>query len=526
MTYFPQTTGLSYANPALYLFGNRFFIDQTPEELLIEFLLICSSPKKVGNTQLDDCEVFPDIKMLRDWPENEILTYQPELKINLKLFAFLTSSKLEGRHKSHIDKFKELSNALDQMITTARGVSKENTKNALINLLFGFQGTKNNRTWCAQTFTPICKEFLAYESIWPKAQEDLTWDEALRKFNTSKHTFMARGGEVIFLQICAALSQPKEAIIEWLISKNLERMKRYADTELLREELCVGLTSVLNKFSDSVGKLANFIDNNLCSDTNNYFRSNFNPRSTNYCNSDSWQEGFLFAVELLRICKANIDPIDKIDLLSTGFALHVLRSISAQSNRVIKKNKDYYWVLSPIDCNNNLLKTVSKHSYQLNERMISNALRSNDLIEKCKPNVPAKKTLEESLNEADDKYGHKLFRALGKKIGLVYPKTGTGTRFVLSDRLLRFLVLTTIEPGQKITADTFTVLLKEHYNILFNGQGLKKAREWIGLTNTVSQDEDAADWVWKMLKASGMLIHLSDSCSLIKNPFSEEGNQK
>ena len=34
-------------NPAIQLFGNRFFTDQTPIELLIEFLLIAAATKRI-----------------------------------------------------------------------------------------------------------------------------------------------------------------------------------------------------------------------------------------------------------------------------------------------------------------------------------------------------------------------------------------------------------------------------------------------------------------------------------------------
>ncbi len=43
-----------------------------------------------------------------------------------------------------------------------------------------------------------------------------------------------------------------------------------------------------------------------------------------------WAEGYLFAVELARICRANIDPIERIELLTVGCALQVLRSLCAQ----------------------------------------------------------------------------------------------------------------------------------------------------------------------------------------------------
>jgi hypothetical protein len=443
--------------------------------------------------------------------------------LNLKLFSFLTSSNLESRHEVHKLKFKELCGKLNEKIDS-KDENLENFKEVLINLFFGFQGTKNNRAWCAQSFLPLCKELLAYESIWPKVKQDLTWDEALKEFDFSKHNFMARGGEVIYLQICAALTQDQENIEKWLSNKHLENLKVYADTKFLRTELNSHLKDLLNKFSSSLGSLANFIDQELTKDTKEFLDNNFGPRKAGYCNKNSWQEGFLFAIEILRICKAELDPVDKINVLITGFALQVLRSLAAQSSRVHEKIESYYWVLSPIQSKNNFLKLLSQKSYALNERIISDALREEKIRDLCIPNFRDDKEDNKSMDEADNKYGHKLFRKLGKKIRLVYPINGPGTRFVLSDSLLRYFVMATIEPGKKKTVDNFITLLKAHFQILLGTGGLEKAKYWLNLNNTITTEDGSLDWLYNMLKASGMLIKLSDSCSLIKNPFGGEGN--
>lgn len=38
-------------NPAIMLFGNRFFSDQTVMELLTELFLVCCSSKKIGENE-------------------------------------------------------------------------------------------------------------------------------------------------------------------------------------------------------------------------------------------------------------------------------------------------------------------------------------------------------------------------------------------------------------------------------------------------------------------------------------------
>jgi hypothetical protein len=45
-------------NPAVQLFGRRFFADQTVQELLSEFLLVASSIKQINSTRIPIDQVF------------------------------------------------------------------------------------------------------------------------------------------------------------------------------------------------------------------------------------------------------------------------------------------------------------------------------------------------------------------------------------------------------------------------------------------------------------------------------------
>src|ERR1700677_4278343 len=79
-------------NPAIQLFGRRFFADQTVAELLIELFLIATSAKKVGTHDVSESLPLPDLEQLQNWPSNEPLKYAPKARLNLKLFAFLGAS--------------------------------------------------------------------------------------------------------------------------------------------------------------------------------------------------------------------------------------------------------------------------------------------------------------------------------------------------------------------------------------------------------------------------------------------------
>src|SRR5881392_4228885 len=93
--------GESDYNPAIRLFGRRFFADQTVPELLLELLLVATSPKKIGVNLLSADGLLPSLDLLHSWPARKPLEYAPKARLNLKLFAFLGASKLETRHHSH-----------------------------------------------------------------------------------------------------------------------------------------------------------------------------------------------------------------------------------------------------------------------------------------------------------------------------------------------------------------------------------------------------------------------------------------
>ncbi len=108
---------------------------------------------------------------------------------------------------------------------------------------------------------------------------------------------------------------------------------------------------------------------------------------------------------------------------------------------------------------------------------------------------------------------------MAKRIGLVVPKRGAGARFVLNEKLLRYLVLTTIRPGERVTFESFKRLLFAHHGLAVDDETIGQSCLWSGTSRLTTLGGDADGWLTRMLDASGMLIRLSDSCSLVTNPF-------
>jgi len=509
-------------NPAIMLFGRRFFADQTPLEFLAEFLLVLHSTKLIGPLNLGEAALLPSRDQLVAWQPNTPLCYRPEMRLNLKLFAFLGSSKLDTRHTSHRQHYKQLLLDMKAKMETANAVSKDDVLRGLENLFQGFQGAGLSRTWCAQTFMPVSPGVLACETIWKNTgaakQGAESWDEALPFFDSSQRVFMARGGEVLYLQICNALRQTDDVVSAWMKECQLPLSPNEATPTSLHNILSSVLPCITNQSPRGIQELAAWIDQ---LDTTTASRTdNRNAVECGWCPEESWREGYLFAVEIARLCRANIDPIERIELLTVGCALQVLRSLCAQSARYDKgleqdrKNSGgalgFAWVIASPSQRDRSTWKLSERNLMAVQNLIHSALRHEDIRNLVE---------EKDYAEADRRYGHKLLLSLAKKIGFVVPQRGPGAHFTLNDKVLRYLVLALVRPGQKCTLDSFMSALYAHYGIAVSGDQLKKACQWSDLTPLEDAISPSAAWFEEMLRTAGFLIHLSDACSLVHNPF-------
>jgi len=513
------------SNPAIRLFGNRFSTDQTSLELLGEFLLITTSVKEIEGKELRSA--LPPLDDIHSW-SNSKLKYSPKIKLNLKLFAFLSSSRLDSRHLTHREHYTQLIQELKQRIKVDSN-DKTQVVKTLENLLLGFQGAGTSRTWCAQSFIPISRGLVAGEAIWnetkAKSHYAESWsyvlDNAKLYFSLNKHRFLARGGELLYLQICNAMKQNQEAIQAWNLDAKLEFSSEELEPEKLLTRLERGLAKFFSACPKFIDDLAEFIDDKLDPETAaKTDMQEQQPRfvEAGWCNSATWQEGYLLAVEMNRILSSGLDVMDSVYYLETLFMLHTLRNLIMQSSRCLSNGEakwpGYYMAINRSDEENGTLKRISHQSLKNIEKTIYMAIRSHmqgtDIVQD-----------EKILKEADTRSGHKFFLKMAKQAGLVIPKRGAWARFVLTPQILRVLVTTIVPQQGRITYETFKQLIRARWGMVFDEAGFGKCCEWLGVEKVyLSSDTDA--WLLEMLAESGLLMHLSDSCALVLHP--NQGN--
>lgn len=510
-------------------------------DTLAEFLLVCASDKKIYKDPFST--FFPDEETLRDWRTKSAgLSYFPKARLNLKLFAFLESSRLDTRHRSHRNHAEQLWEKLSEGLDLETPAEKNAFLKTLSALFLGFWGNGASRTWCAQTFLPFCRELLCGEEIWnaTKARSDdpADWDEVLDNFSDffdgSKHIVLARSGESLYLQICNALTQTKDEVVEEILSRpGISLSTTEATPSLLKENLTKALASFFDATPKALSDIIRFVDTST--DERTWKKSDYSgerPRSVScgWIPLKSWTEGYLFAVEMNRILSANIGIIDKLELLEVECTLQVLRSLASQTYREAlttggsPDGSDYRILLCDTGSKKRKLKAYSEQALSEISREIQQVVRKPDELEKVRADSandqnPAKK-FKKIYSDAD-KYAYKLFRKLGKSIGLIVPPRGGTMKFTLNEKILRCMVISLV-PGRRMTLETFKAQMKAHHGFVFDIKGLADSRNWAGRIDELAGEESGDAWLERMLEASGMLVHLSDACSLVRNPFAPE----
>jgi hypothetical protein len=514
MTRFPANGELdtNQDNPAIRLYGRRFYKDQTPVEYLAEFLLAFSSAKKENGEG--------EYQFRLDLENGAVPEYWPENRVSLKFFSFFAMSKLETRHKIHREAYIK---ALSGLASKISGTTEEQDETIrLVQSLFcGFVGVAKNRTWVTYSFLPASTSLLANEVGWehPKALRDLSisnWEDSEKYFGRFRN-FMARGGELLFLQLANLFSKPNEYLENELLTKD-EYQHLKPNINGLQTRIEGGLKSMLTESIGKIGGLVNFIEGSLTD-----YSVNFESESIKlgWVPAVSRTEALLFAVEMDNICSSTISGLDKLELLQTLCCMQVLRSLCFQACRVdeaedatINFAGNYVWIVA--DSNSKLnspIRQMAQTSFNKIDAMLFRSIRSPILR---KDNQPVD---QRNLKNGDNNtFG--LFRKFSKLLGLVIPQTGTGQRFSLDHRLLRFLVAVLIRPGEKIRLTDFYERAFSHYGIALGGEQLTIALNWTGHETDGGSYAVSSSTVWveEALQQGGFLVELSDAVSMVKNP--------
>lgn len=483
------------------LFGHRLKQDQTVYEYLLEFLQVMLASKTLKTTQGDKSsnEYFPSLN-----EEDSLvgITIHPIINMGLRRFIFFDRSKKdtqaacdEQAFEAHKEWIKE------EMTLYTNSINENDVVEILQGLMYSFSGILSNRSWCAQSLLPVCKsailpEAMPKQAVRKKVKFNADNDslEIDTSFDFHQRNFMARGGEVYYLHIMRALSQFPE----------------------FRESLQKGFENLLCSFPQ-LEELSKFIqciwEKNIWNDADENKKKI--SKDLSYIPVGFDQRNLYTLKELKNFLETDMHPFEKIEILMQGIILQIIRMQHIQASYYNGESTPV-WLMDVTDNNDKEVKKQAIANFNANEENVIKAFNKGYTILKKNHDVKRDKAIKES--EAST---YKLYRKLGKEIGLIIPIKGTGMRFTLSESLIKFLVTSIIEPGKKLTVDTFIEKLYIHYGMIIDSEQYDKSVENHMIDNISSRTflhNNKRHFIQK-LKQCGFLRDLSDATSIIENPY-------
>lgn len=484
----------SRATLATYIYGNRFHADQTMVEYLIEFLLVFCAEKEGP----DDGKLH-----FHDPNSKDVLFYTVEPRMGLKRFIFFDKSKKNDVSSVDKEAYQCLITALSKKIQDADDEEKTEFLESLQDLFHGYAVVLRKRTWCAQAMLPICPEVIFCEAM-PKKKERaaLKWSDVINDpdkklaidglFDFDKRNFLARGGELYYLHILQGLKGQLE--------------KTTVLENLLRELLLVQ--------GKKMSEIASFIQStweeemDYESSPKQRLRLAYVPESA-YKNvaSDSVDE-------LINYLSCSMHPVKKIELLSKGVMLQVLRMLSVATTNYLGRDREC-WIIDMKGMTEEIVKKVAASGFRKVEDSFSTALGQKS-VEVAASDID--KRMQEVRKARKDSL--EIFRSKGKELQCIIPSSGPYERFALPEDSTRFLVLALVKPGEKMTLDMFLSKLYEKYRIIIGPTEYKlmSGDADISLANSFLENKLAFQ---EFLKATGFLHELSDATSIVVNPYDE-----
>jgi len=507
-------------NLAIQLYGKRIYEGQTVGEYLLEFLLVfLGTNNGEGGFNLNH-------------NASEQVAYITNPNIGLKRFIFFENSKNENRHS--IDK--NASEEINRLIMDHLD-SEKFTDNQILyqikDLFYGFNLITKQRSWFAQAMMPLCEDlvFCEAQNNNKRKAKDYTYlkngqinKNVDKGFEFTKHSFLGRGGEVYYMHLL----------------QGLQEMDDREKAEALKTEIENGIRNLLGSFpqfdllskyiqdvwEDHLSKNMEMTEKD--SEDDWVRKSHRREMKCDWIKSNYVNVSHYSISEIRNVLKTSINQLEKLELLNIGIILQVFRLMITEAFTQSTGNLESkpIWVIQvpSIDKVDSKVKMMAVKYYSTIENYMTNAL-FNKLEER-------KLVLNENDMLRDDeikllkgsyKNSHKLLRKIGKDIGLIIPISGQNMRFTFSDDIMKYLVLSMIEPGASITLDSFLEKIYEYYGIVV------REEEYVNHYKHSYEEEVYAPFLSKnleefiiQLRNNGYLKELSDATAIVTNPYDRE----
>ena len=505
--YYPLNAKLENSdNPAIRIYGNRIHADQSLYEYLIEFLLVFSSPKKA------------DGEGAMQFHDSEALNYYVNPRNGFRRFVFYEQAKKTKKVPADKQAYEDIFDILTKHVDADKESDKRMFLLAVQDLFRGYAAVLKKRSWCAQSLLPLCPEMIFCEEMpndnfrskgvpdgWlgkpnkPVSNgcdiENTFYDVS---FDLTRHNFLARGGEVYYLHLLQAIkNEPKK-----------------------KKQLQALLYNLLTEKSGDFSELANWIQTTWERERKLDHDLLIHEMNMGYIPYGAYIRSGRFAVEELTSYLSNrLHPVHRIELMAKGVMLQILRM-------QIDRTEEYLGIdrlPCIIDMRRNADRTIKQMSMEsLNKVTEAFVSAINKYITENRQSEEVELTDEYKLFTRARRESLDVFKNKGKEIQCIIPSNGPSERFSLSEDIVKFLVLSLVPAGEKMSLDRFLEKLYDHYAFVIGPVEYKRCLRDdnmdVELTNSYNKNKDAFQ---QFLKDAGFLRDLSDATSIVVNPYKE-----
>lgn len=488
------------------LFGHRIKPQQTRYEYLAEFLQIAMSKKRLVDK---DSQATDDMFIISDKVSNHMIEYTPVSNMGLKRFIFFDNSRLDTKSAIDDEAYKKCVKILKNNIERESNlIDDKDTIFVLQNIFYGFSIENAGRSWFNKNLLPVCPEVLFPESLARKGHRERASIDSVstdNSFDFNSYTYMARGGEIYYLHLLHALN-------------NAEKSKKV----LLEEQIKRMLSGI-----PQLSKVSEYIQQKWEDGMDFYDRDTDKPavKKTMKAIPLDYQYRDKYTVsELTAFLDNRIQPMEKLDLLSYGIVIQIFRmmiTIAAKGS----ETSGSVWLIDTCDPDrkeHSEVKKLAHHCFSLNEESFTKYIDKG--IAYFYPHDDEEKINKRRKGASDDTI--KVIRKLGKNMGMIIPMTGPDMRFTLPEEILKFLVMSLIPVGKKVTFDNFLDMLYEHFEIVISPEHYAKAvfeNKTPYQSNVTFLQMNKSDFAQR-LKSCGFLRDLSDATSIVENPYESEAD--
>lgn len=217
--------------------------------------------------------------------------------------------------------------------------------------------------------------------------------------------------------------------------------------------------------------------------------------------------------ELISYLSCKLHPITRIEILAKGVMFQIMRMMSFRVADYLGKETPI-WIVDMKAENTDTVKKIAHEAFRSLESDFMTAINKMANEAGIADDERMKKVREARINSLD------IFKSKGKELQCIIPISGPFERFTLSEDTIRFLVLSLIQPGDKMTLKMFLEKLYQNYRIVIGPEEYRKSMQDSSmdssLANSFSENVVAFQ---QFLRSTGFLKELSDATSIVINPY-------